>query len=148
MEKEQLKQLILSDETAKALADQGDDIGCAARCKEIAPKVRGATELTERGLYDKLGAIAAETVLQKLEAYNGANVAVVKRVLSWLKPSNGGLDFSSQETLNFLQLLSVEEVITAEEFEAINSLSLYTDNISANDVSDAYNEIRINGENI
>lgn len=145
MNKQELLDLILSDQQAKSCAILGDDIGCAQRCSEIAPKVRRITELTERGLYQKLGPIEAETILQKLEKYDGTYALNIKRVLYWLKPQNGGLDFASDATLQLLGVLTQEGVLTQQELFKIDNMSYYSQVININDVSDALLELRTNG---
>ncbi len=121
----ELKALIESDPQAKALAEAGNDHDCAIRCSEIGPLIRSSLILTERGLYNKLGPMVAETLLQKFEHYTGSYKALVSRVLKWLRPSEGGSDFGDPAMIQFLSLLLAEGLsITQSEFDAINNLSL------------------------
>lgn len=145
MNKQELLNLILSDQQAKSCAIAGNDMGCAQRCSDIAPKIRQITELTERGLYQKLGPVDAETILQKLENYNGIYALNIKRVLEWLKPQNGGLDFASVPTLQLLGVLTQEGVLTPQELSKLDNMSYYPQIINTNQVSDALAEIRRNG---
>ena len=124
----ELQALIASDTEAASLLAQGDDTACAARCSAIAPKVRKEAFLTERGMYFALGATVAETILQKLVTFAQAEQAsspIVARVLEWLKPNNGGVDFGLQQTVEFVAMLHQAEVLTVDEYNAINALSLY-----------------------
>ena len=121
----ELKALIESDPQAKALAEAGNDHDCAIRCSEIGPLIRSSLILTERGLYNKLGPMVAETLLQKFEHYTGSYKALVSRVLKWLRPSEGGSNFGDPAMIQFLSLLLAEGLsITQSEFDAINNLSL------------------------
>jgi hypothetical protein len=125
MTPQELKALIESDPQAKALAEAGNDHDCAIRCSEIGPLIRSSLILTERGLYNKLGPMVAETILQKFEQYDGSYKALVSRVLKWLRPSEGGSDFGDPAMIQFLSLLLAEGLsITQSEFDAINNLSL------------------------
>jgi len=131
MTPQELKALIESDPQAKALAEAGNDHDCAIRCSEIGPLIRSSLILTERGLYNKLGPMVAETILQKFEQYDGSYKALVSRVLKWLRPSEGGSDFGDPAMIQFLSLLLAEGLsITQSEFDAINNLSLSNQTIT------------------
>lgn len=131
MTPQELKALIESDPQAKALAEAGNDYACAIRCSEISPLIRLSLILTERGLYNKLGPMTAETILQKFEQYTGSYKALVSRVLKWLRPSEGGSDFGDPAMIQFLSLLLVEGLsITQSEFDAISNLSLSSQTIT------------------
>ena len=136
-----LKTLIESDAEALALARSGAADLCAKRCMLIAPKVRISKMLTERGLYAELGPLVAETILQKLEGYAQAGQpfsALVKRFLKWLEPTNDGVDFGLQDTLDMAGALTQGGLLTNEEYAAINSVSLVAPTITGVDVSTAY----------
>lgn len=125
MTPQELKSLIESDAQAKAFAAAGDDYQCAIRCSEISPLIRSSLVLTERGLYNKLGPMVAETILQKFEHYSGSYTALVGRVLKWLRPSEGGSDFGDPAMIQFLSLLLAEGLsLNQAEFDAISNLSL------------------------
>ena len=137
----ELRALIESDPQALQLAQAGAADVCAKRCMEIAPKVRVSTMGTERLLYEKLGALVGETILAKLEAFSATQdqmAPLVKRVLGWLKPSNGGTDWGSQELITMAGALKLKDVITADELIGIESLSLVTPTITGADVTTAY----------
>ena len=137
----ELKTLIESDAEATALANAGNDEACAARCSVIAPLVRVSTMLTERGLYAELGPAMAETILQKLEGYAAASQeysALVNRFLGWLEPINGGVDFGLQSTLDMAGLLTQCGLLSAEEYAAINSLSLASQKFTAAQIGEAW----------
>lgn len=146
MTDQQLHDLIIADTQAKAMADAGNDSGCAERCSVIAPKVRKQHRLTELGLYAELGVQVAEPILAKMEAYAGTYKAPVKRMLKWLQPGSQGLDFGDAQTLQFLGLLQAEGVLTQPEFVALNEISLVPDTILPAQVSDAWAIYRPNGK--
>jgi hypothetical protein len=131
MTPEELKVLIESDQQATELINAGNDHACAIRCSQIAPKVRVSLLLTERGLYNRLGPLNAETLLQKLQQYAGSYTTLVHRVLSWLKPSEGGSDFGDPAMIAFLSLLLAEnKSISQAEFDAVSNLSLINQTIT------------------
>ena len=131
MTPEALKTLIESDQQATALINAGNDWDCAIRCSQIAPKIRVSLLLTERGLYNRLGPMAAETLLQKLLQYTGSYTSLVHRVLSWLKPSEGGSDFGDPAMITFLSLLLAEnKSISQAEFDAVSNLSIISQTIT------------------
>lgn len=137
----ELKSLIESDAEALALARSGAADLCALRCMAIAPKINAETVLTERGLYQRLGATVAETILQKLEGFAATQnslAAVVRRFLKWLEPVNGGADWGQPEALAMCHALMQGGLLTQEECDAIHALSLVAPTITGADVSTAY----------
>lgn len=139
----ELKNLIKSDAQALQFAQAGNDEACAARCSEIAPQTRATTMLTERGLYDRLGALVAETILQKLDAF--AKTAdqmapMVRRVLVWLQPVNGGADVGAAELLVMVGALKLKGVLTVDEAMAIDALSLVPQTVTAAEVAIAFRQ--------
>jgi hypothetical protein len=138
MTPQELLTLIQSDAQATTLANAGNDFGCAARCMAIASNVRVPTVLTERGFYKALGALQAETILQKLKAYSLAGEQYslpVARFLCWLEPANDGADFGDVELLGVASILTQGGWLTQPELEAFGSVSLVSPTITANDVS-------------
>jgi len=92
MSPQELKALIESDAEATRLASNGAADLCAARCREIAPKVTQEHRLTELSILSLYANPAnAETVLQTIETVAKAN-PVVNRVLKWLQPGAPGVD--------------------------------------------------------
>lgn len=137
----ELKTLIESDAEATALANAGNDEACAVRCGVIAPQLRVETVLTERGLYQKLGATVAETILQKLEGFAATQdpmAAVVKRFLKWLEPLNGGADWGQPEALQMCHALMLGGLLTEAECNAIGSLSLASQTFTAAQIAEAW----------
>ena len=147
MTNNELRELIHSDLLATELADRGDDQGCADRLVQIAPPIRVETILTERGMYDRLGPHIAESVLQKFEGYQGTFQDNIQRVLKWLKPAEGGVDFGDAAFVQLLELLYDSGLgITQQELQAVLSLSLRQPEITADQVSDAWSIYRPDGK--
>ena len=92
MSPEELKKLIESDTEALRLASTGAADLCAARCRQIAPKVTQPTMVTERSILNLYAnPMDAETVMATIEAVAQSN-PIVKRALKWLQPGADGLD--------------------------------------------------------
>ena len=143
----QLRALIHSDSVAKQMADRGDDLGCATRCTAIATPMRTETVLTERGLYDRLGAAMAESILQKLSMYQGMYGQIVQRVLGWMKPGEGGFDFAEPEFLGLIDQIRQDGMALSDpEYQALINLSLTTHQITASEVSEAWSQYRPDGK--
>lgn len=140
MTPQQLKALIDSDAEATQLANAGNDAACAARLTAIAPKVTVFCQLTDRGLYQRLGPVVAETILQKLEGYAAAQQQyslIIKRFLKWLEPANEGVDFADPLLLMLCDGLTAGGLLTEAENTAIKSLSLRDQVITPEQVTEA-----------
>ena len=132
-----LKTLIESDATATAMLASRDYAGCAARCVTLAPQIHVETMLTERGVYKKLGATLGETIFQKLEGFAAASQPmspIITRVLKWLEPTNGGLDFGDAQSLTLVAALTAGGLFTTEEQTAIVGMSLVSETITPSHV--------------
>ena len=102
MSPEELKSLIESDAEALRLASTGAADLCAARCREIAPRVTQRTLLTELGILSLYpNPSDAETVLQTIETVAQGN-PVVNRVLKWLQPGAPGVDIGDARVRSLL----------------------------------------------
>lgn len=100
----ELHALIDGDAQAKALAESGAADLCAARCREIAPKVvveRMVTELSFFKIYDIPS--DAEAALQQIESVAGSN-PVVARIRKWLQPGAVGVDIGDARVRQMLTL--------------------------------------------
>ena len=146
MNAEELRNAILADAEAKAMADAGNDAGCAVRMQDVLPLVRVDATYTSKGLYRQLGATVTEPILKKLETYDGQIKDIVARAVSWLTPAEGGLNFGDQQTLAFLNILHAEGKLEDSELAALNALSLDKPMISANQVSEAWLIFRPDGK--
>jgi len=102
MTTDELKALIESDSEATRLASTGAADLCAARCREIAPKVTRQTMVSELSILNVYPNPAdAETVLQTIEEVAKAN-PVVNRVLKWLQPGAPGIDIGDARVRGLL----------------------------------------------
>jgi hypothetical protein len=93
MTPQELKALILSDEQATSLFNQGKDWECSLRCMDIAPKVRKKLQLTRIGLLKLFsdanglpGAIVANAILDSIVAISAQN-SLVAKVYDFTGPS-------------------------------------------------------------
>lgn len=80
-----------------------------------------------------MGAEVAETILQKLAGFAAANQTqspIIARVLDWLKPNNGGVDFGDAQTLGLVGLLTQGGLFTAEEYAALSAIALVPQTIT------------------
>ena len=138
---------ITADPTAKALADAGNDAGCAARMVAILPPIQATNLVTERGLYAAFGNPAdAEAILAGLTQIGQTN-PVVARARTWLAPSEGGLDMGHPSTVAELAALAVSAptVFTAARMAVLTALGKSQPRVSAEDVSRVYMIHRPNG---
>lgn len=102
MSPDELKKLIQSDSEALALAVAGADDLCAARCREIAPKVTQETRVSELSILNLYAnPIDAVTVLQTIEAVAKTN-PVVGYVVKWLQPGAPGIDIGDARVRQLL----------------------------------------------
>lgn len=144
----ELKKLIQGDAQASQLLAASDDVGCAARCSVIAPRVHKITQYVEQTAYIVLTPEIAEPLLLKLEAYG--NTAILpfdgssnanklafytKRVLRWLAPNSVlGWSAGTPNSVALVTSLLNFEVITQSEHNAIMNLSLVPQTITAIEV--------------
>ena len=100
----ELKTLIESDSEASIAASSVQWRQCAERASAIAPPLLIETLLTELSVL-RLSSdpVAAETVLQTIEAVSQAN-PVVARVLKWMQPGAPGLNFGDERVRAMLTL--------------------------------------------
>lgn len=136
-----------ADTQAKALADAGDDAGCANRLRAVLPPVLVSRDVTERGVYQALGPAAAEAFLQGLEAVAAGDPTaspprpgnpVVARALKWLEPAQGGLDVGSAATRAEIDQIVAAGAITADSAATVKALGEGPAPVSAADVSRVY----------
>jgi hypothetical protein len=98
----ELRSLIESDPEALRLASAGAADLCAARCREIAPRVTKSVLITELSILNLYpDPTDAETVLQTIETVAASN-PVVNRVLKWLQPGAPGIDIGDARVRGLL----------------------------------------------
>jgi hypothetical protein len=134
----ELYALIDGDPDAKAMAQAGNDSGCASRCMSIASPEHVPTVLTKRGFYKAATPAVAASIIAKLENYAAQNQTyslIVGEFLEWLVPANGGADFGDPDVLNLAGALAQGGVITSNEYTVITMLSLKPPTITGSDVS-------------
>lgn len=100
--------------------------------EEIVDRLNALTEtvavagsfINEKTLYSQLGAAAAESILQKLEAAAATN-PYVKRALHWMTPAEQGIDLGNPVARGMIELLATEaggNVFTVEEANSLKKL--------------------------
>ena len=143
---DELHDIINSNVEAKALADSGNDAGCATAIKDDLP-----SEVVPESFFTELSILSAfanpmdaEVCLQKLEAVAESN-AILKRILKWIAPGAKGLDFGNASVRGQLDALQAAGVLTETECSTLKSLGERKISITANEVSLAW--ARYRGEN-
>ena len=145
MTPEALAALIEADPQAKALAKRGDDEGCAARCREIAPKVQMP-----------LGAQEAQRILSERKKWAGVRAAAnsaqpqntreaCQTLLDWVTAKYDLLMAAPMETALFADL-TTSGVLLKADVDALRAASMMPDPISARDVSEAMKPQRPGGK--
>ena len=134
-----LKELIMSDPKAKELAELGAADACAARCREIAPKIYKECRVTELTFFAAYSDPShAEGVLRKIEAAGSAN-PVIARILKWLAPGAPGVDIGNDKTRAIL-LTPVESGgvgLTEAETQELFAIAMTEPTITGADVTTA-----------
>lgn len=144
MKQADLLALIESDPQAKALAKRGDDERCAARCREIAPKVQSP-----------LGAQEAQRILSERKKWAGVRAAAIsaqqqkareasQTFLDWVSAKYELLMAEPMETSLFADLVT-GNVLERADVDALRDASMVSDAISARDVSEAMKPQRPGG---
>lgn len=101
-----------------------------------------STMITERGILAKYpdGAVAADTILTKLEAFSTAGhpmSSIVARALKFLA-NTGGIDVGDTATRGLLDALAAGNVITVEEASKLKGLAVVPDHVDWTQVQAAF----------
>lgn len=96
---------------------------------------------SERGILERFpaGPIAADALLQKLEAFSGsghAMASIVRRALKFLAQAEG-LDIGSPATLGLIDALMAGGVITQAERDGLRAMATVPDPIAREAVTEA-----------
>lgn len=96
---------------------------------------------SERGILERFpaGPIAADALLQKLEAFSAsghAMASIVKRALKFLAQAEG-LDIGSPATLGLIDALMAGGVITQAERDGLRAMATVSDPIAREAVTEA-----------
>jgi hypothetical protein len=138
----------MADPEAKAMADAGNDIGCANRISEIsAPQVSQFTYVYDRGVIAAFPDPAiGHSFLNGLAVVAEQN-PVIGRVLKWLSPSEGGIDVGNavvRSQLDYLATLGVPG-INADVVGTLKGLAETPVVIPVDQVSRVWLQYRPNG---
>ena len=79
--------------------------------------------VTSRTLYAELDPEVAEAILQKLEAAKAVS-PVVARVLTWMQPSESGIDVTNAHTISHMGELVTQNILSQQEVDEILVLGL------------------------
>lgn len=163
MTDQQLHDSILADPAAKALADAGDDAGCAARLATALPPALATTYVNERGIYaafpDPTDALAVMSALADLAAGDAAADPpipanpIVARSLTWLEPNNGGIDVSNAAVRAMLDRMTAPagatpargQIVPAQA-STLKALAEWPASVDPAQVSRAWLRYRPNGQ--
>lgn len=135
-----LKSLIESDAEASLLFAIPDDGQCAEQCKLIAPKVSVATRRTYLSLASKsgIGPDATRRLVVSVRAVAAIDPLVDELQIALRRSKDeDGIDISDVGTQGMLEMmagLKTENGLMAGDVEAIKSLCLVSQNITALDV--------------
>jgi hypothetical protein len=142
----ELRTAIFADPAARALADAGNDAGCAARMAAVLPPAAVSRLIDETSFFRAFAdPTEAETVLQTLEAIGDQN-PVVKRFLKFLGPGSYGLDMGNPMLRAMLDSMVGTTPLTADQVAAVKALAEVPAVVSADDVSRAWSVYRAGGK--
>lgn len=105
MNDEELKTLINATAAAKASAQVGAWIDCAAAIQAALPTRPYRRRVTSVEMYAELGPALAQSVMTKLDAISAASRAV-RDATSWIVPANGGIDLGHPDTRAMIDQLT------------------------------------------
>lgn len=146
MTDQQIRDAVAGDQELLSRARVGDDAEIARRLTETAPMVIGperyVTSLAILAAFPN--PVDGDTALTKLEAAAGQNT-VVARAMAWMAPGAPGLNIASPATLAMIEQLRLGGVLTQAEADTIRGLAMVPDVVTADLVSAALLETRIDG---
>lgn len=146
MTDDELHDAIQADAAAKALADSGNDSGCATRMAAVLPPVLASYRITDRGIFAAFpdDPDAAEDFMAALEAL-APTTPKVKRALAWLEPANGGVDLAFASVRSMLDQLASASVLDGPTVSTLKALAERPAVVTASDVSRAWARHRPEG---
>lgn len=146
----ELHDAIAANPAAKALADAGDDAGCARLMADALPPTLVPCYLNERGIFATFVDPAdAEAVMQGLEAAAGSEsplAPILKRAIVWLRPTNGGIDMGNPSTRVVLDALQAAGALTPEAVATLKATAETPAIVTADQVSAAWSRHRPEGK--
>ncbi|MDB5937255.1 MAG: hypothetical protein JWQ01_4599 [Massilia sp.] len=147
MTDDELHDAILANPAAKAMADAGNDSGAAAAiAAKLPPEIVPNTFLNERSIvaiFPNPG--DGEAALQGFEAAAQSN-PLFARVVRWLKPEAGGVDFGLASTRASLDILRKANALTPEAVARLKAVAERPATVDPNQVSAAWLRYRPDGK--
>jgi hypothetical protein len=128
MTDDELHAAILADPEAKALADAGNDAGCAARLAAILPPTIGRRMVDASNILEAFpNPVEGLTVLGTIRAVAAGDsplAPAIKEVLPWLDtPGSPGLNVGSPSLRAMLDILAGIGALTVDQVAAIKALA-------------------------
>lgn len=136
----EIRAAILASEPIIALVEAGDDAKAAELLTLSTSKTSNGLTFTDKRLAELLGATKFSAVMLKLEQYSQSNktyAGLVKRMLTWLSPSNGGIEIGSEVFTTIFSALTSDNTITSAELDSILNLGRVNQKVTTEAVSSA-----------
>lgn len=150
MTDQELHDAIQANAEAKALADAGNDEGCAALIGPTLPKVLRETRVTYLGIMAEGGPALGARLITSVRAVVASGHVVLSPVLDEVQHSlrDSGVDIAhaaTRSTLDTLASLQVPNGLTAEDAATIKAMAEYPQTIDPRQVSRAWATYRGQG---
>jgi len=150
MTTQQLHDFIHANAEAKALADAGNDAGCAALISPSLPKVRRETRMSYLSIAAVLGPDPVRRLIHSVEGASANDVFLQKIKLRM--EGNDGVDLAHPATRGMLDQFAaltenstIPSGLTAADAAAIKALADQPQTVSADEVSAAWAVYRPEG---
>lgn len=150
MTTQELHDAILANAEAKALADAGNDSGCAALISPLLPKVRRETRMTYIEVMNALGHALGARLITSVNAAAASGHPVLGPVLDEARHSlrGNGVDLAHTDTRQMLDTLVARATLnglTAADAAALKGLAEHPQVIDAGEVGKAWAQYRPGG---
>lgn len=137
----ELKALIESDATALSLARAGDDVGCTARCSEIADLIPCRVEAADVQRIASLTGVWGTLSLVREDATKPLSLRTIcVTFLDWVKMGHS-IDFHLPEVQGMLNQLKAAGILTDQQLAPLLAASWKKQTITVDEVSFARMEI-------
>jgi len=153
MTDDELHDAIASDPDAKALADAGNDAGCAARMRALLPPGVVSTRLGEGAILLALGDEDGDAALAAIEATTQAEFpegdprrplpGILARIVRIIQKE--GVDFGEPSVRAKLDMLHAAGILTESAVATLKAVAETPARVSADDVSRAWAQYRPGG---
>jgi hypothetical protein len=155
MTDQELHDAIAADGQAKALADAGNDAGCAQRLSQILPPTLVDHWVDEPGIYaafpDPADGLAVMDGLNAAAAGNPSAVPpvppnrVVAAALAWLQPQNNGVNLKNAAVRTMLDQLAAAGAFQQRHADTLKALAQRPTVVDYNRISAVWLRYRPDG---